>query len=35
MCSAVNALKDGLNISDLSKKHDTQLTLFDINGKCD
>ena len=26
-------LKDGPNISDQTKRHDLQLTLFDINGK--
>ena len=32
MLSAVNVLKDGPNISDSNKRHDAQLTLFDING---
>ena len=32
MWSAVNVLKDGPTISDPTKRHDTQLTLFDING---
>ena len=31
MWSAVNFLKDFRNISDPTKRHDTQLTLFDIN----
>ena len=26
-------LKDGPKISDPTKRHDTQVTLFDINGK--
>ena len=26
-------LKDGRNIADATKRHDTQITLFDINGK--
>ena len=33
MWSAANVLKDGPNISDSTKRHDTQLTFFDINGK--
>ena len=33
MRSTVNVLKDGPNISDKTKRHDTQLALFDINGK--
>ena len=33
MWSAVNVLKDDPNISDLTKRHDTQLNLFDVNGK--
>ena len=33
MSSAVNMLKYGPNIWDPTKRHDTQLTLFDINGK--
>ena len=32
MWSVVNVIKDGLKISDPTKKHDTQLALFDING---
>ena len=31
MWLAVNLLKDGPNISDPTKRHDTQLSLFDIN----
>ena len=31
--SAVNVLKSGPQISDSTKRHDTQLNLFDINGK--
>ena len=33
MWSADNVLKDGPNISDATKRHNTQLTLFDIKGK--
>ena len=33
MWSAVNVLKGGPNISDPTKRHDTELTLFDINGQ--
>ena len=33
MWSAASALKDGPKISDTTKRHDTQLNLFDINGK--
>ena len=33
MWSSVNVLKGGPNVSDATKRHDTQLTLFDINGK--
>ena len=32
MWSAVNALKNSPNISDLTSSHDKQLALFDING---
>ena len=33
MRSAVIVLKDDSNISDKTKRHDTQVTLFEINGK--
>ena len=33
MWSAVNVLKVDPNISDPTNRHETQLTLFDINGK--
>ena len=33
MWAAVNVLKDGPNIWDPARRHDTELTLFDINGK--
>ena len=33
MWSTASVLKDDPNISDMTKRHDTQLTLFDINGK--
>ena len=33
MWSVVNVLRDGPSISDWTKRHDTQLTLFDIQGK--
>ena len=33
MWSAVNVLKDDPNIYDATKRDDTQLTLFDSNGK--
>ena len=33
MQSAVSVLKEGPNISDPTKRHDTALNLFDINGK--
>ena len=32
MLSGVNVLKSGPDISDMTKRHDTQLNLFDING---
>ena len=31
--SDINVLKDDPNISDPTNRHDTQLNLFDINGK--
>ena len=33
MWSAINVLKSGPNISDPSKSYDTQVNLFDINGR--
>ena len=33
MWAAVNVLKDGPNIWDPARRHDTELNLFDINGK--
>ena len=33
MWSAVNVLKYGPNIWNPTKRHDTEVTLFDINGK--
>ena len=33
MWSDLHVLKNGAKISDLTKRHDTQLNLFDINGK--
>ena len=33
MWSATSLLKDGPNNSDPTKRHDTQLSVFDIDGK--
>ena len=33
MSSAINSLKEAADILDLSKRHDTHLTLFDMNEK--